>query len=255
MNPPSVSRWIGGALVAFGADEHPLLAADSWLLQDGTALAVDAHRERFLADVARRTRFSADEASAFWDKALASLPRTGSWFPRFEAIDRGLQLRLRPAPPLSRSLRLWSSPVDPRRVPDTKGPDIPALGILRDRAVAAGADEAVLLDAERHVVDGTTSAIVWWLGDTLVGPPVAGHERVASVTARTLSVLAGALGVSVTEFPATPEELDGTEVWAVNALHGIRLATAWVGGPQLAAEPGRLDRWRRRLDVLRRPLP
>ncbi|NQX27865.1 aminotransferase class IV [Microbacteriaceae bacterium VKM Ac-2854] len=166
-----------------------------------------------------------------------------------------MQLRLRDAPTLGRAVRLWTSPVDPRRVPETKGPDIPALAILRERAISAGADEPVLLDAERHVVDGATSAIVWWLGDTLVTPPVAGHERVASVTARTLSVLAGAMGISVTEYPATPDELDGTEVWAVNALHGIRLTTEWIGGPALAAEPGRLDAWRRRLEVLRRPLP
>lgn len=252
MNPASVSRWIDGALVPVDGADQPLLVADSWLLDEGRVLALDAHRERFVGDVLRRTGL---DAAAFWEAAIVALPRTGTHFPRIEATEAGLQLRLRDAPPLGRSVRLWTSPVDPRRVPETKGPDIPALAILRERATAAGADEPVLLDAERHVVDGATSAIVWWLGDTLVTPPVAGHERVASVTARTLSVLAGAMGISVTEYPATPEELDGTEVWAVNALHGIRLATEWIGGPALAAQPGRLDTWRRRLEVLRRPLP
>ncbi|NQX13662.1 aminotransferase class IV [Microbacteriaceae bacterium VKM Ac-2855] len=254
MTSSPVSRWIDGVLTLVEPVEQPLLVADSWLLEDGRALALDAHRDRFLQSVRRRTDIDETEAFAFWTAAIAALPRDGRHFPRLEATDSGLQLRLRPAPPLARSVRLWTSPVDPRRVPETKGPDIPALAILRERAVAAGADEPVLLDAERHVVDGATSAIVWWLGDTLVTPPLTGHERVASVTARTLSVLAGAMGVSVTEYPATPEELDGTEVWSVNALHGIRLATIWLGGPALAAQPGRLDTWRRRLDVLRRPI-
>ncbi|MDQ1606009.1 MAG: hypothetical protein QOJ18_376, partial [Microbacteriaceae bacterium] len=44
-------------------------------------------------------------------------------------------------------------------------------------------------------------------------------------------------------------------IWAVNALHGIRIVTAWVDGPQTAEEPGRLTKWRTLLDRLRKPLP
>jgi hypothetical protein len=53
----------------------------------------------------------------------------------------------------------------------------------------------------------------------------------------------------------TPAELDGTELWALSALHGIRIVTSWVDGPQLAEQPGRLATWRTRLDALRKPLP
>jgi len=53
----------------------------------------------------------------------------------------------------------------------------------------------------------------------------------------------------------TPESLEGCEVWALNALHGIRIVTEWVDGPATAELPGRLDAWRARLDALRKPLP
>jgi hypothetical protein len=40
----------------------------------------------------------------------------------------------------------------------------------------------------------------------------------------------------------------------VNALHGIRIVTEWVDGPQLAERPGRLNSWQARLDALRKPI-
>ncbi|MFW8745718.1 hypothetical protein, partial [Mesorhizobium japonicum] len=54
MSESAVLRWDDGALreldetAALGADTGGMLAADSWLLRDGTALALDAHRGRFL---------------------------------------------------------------------------------------------------------------------------------------------------------------------------------------------------------------
>jgi branched-subunit amino acid aminotransferase/4-amino-4-deoxychorismate lyase len=230
----------------------PLLAADSWLVSEGRVRGLDLHRERFLGAVSAAQ--GPGDAGDFFDSAVAALPRTGDLFPRVELDADGLHLRLRPAPPRTRSVVLWTSPVDPRRVPEWKGPDIARLALLRSRALANGADEAVILDADGAILDGATSAVLWWLGDTLVVPPPT-SPRVRSVTARTISVLAGALGVDVLEAPTEPESLDGREVWVVNALHGARLATSWIGGPALAAEPGRLDAWRRRLDALRRPLP
>lgn len=253
MDGEQVRYWSGRELGPVADDTAaPLLAADSWLVADGRVRGLDLHRERFLGSVADAG--GPDDAALFFDAAIAALPRTGEVFPRVELTPEGLRLRLRPAPALGRSVVLWTSPVDPRRVPERKGPDIGRLALLRTRAAANGADEAVILDADGAIIDGATSAVLWWLGDSLVVPP-AGYHRVRSVTARTVSVLAGALGVDVIEAPTEPESLDGREVWVVNALHGARLATSWVGGPALAAEPGRLDAWRRRLDALRRPLP
>ena len=66
--------------------------------------------------------------------------------------------------------------------------------------------------------------------------------------------VAAALGLDTHEEAVTPAELDGTELWALSALHGIRIATSWVDGPSLAEQPGRLATWRARLDALRRPI-
>jgi branched-subunit amino acid aminotransferase/4-amino-4-deoxychorismate lyase len=75
------------------------------------------------------------------------------------------------------------------------------------------------------------------------------------VTLRSVLALAAATGVEVIREKSRPDDLEGCEVWALNALHGIRIVTAWVDGPATAEEPGRLESWRRRLDALRRPLP
>jgi hypothetical protein len=48
--------------------------------------------------------------------------------------------------------------------------------------------------------------------------------------------------------------LDGTELWSLSALHGIRIVNRWVDGPGTAELPGRLQQWRDRLDALRRPI-
>jgi branched-subunit amino acid aminotransferase/4-amino-4-deoxychorismate lyase len=126
---------------------------------------------------------------------------------------------------------------------------------LRTEAQRRGADEAVILSPEGHVVEGSTTSISWWEGGTLCVPDRS-FARIPSITERTVVALATALGIPVEERRARPEELDGREVWALNALHGIRIATAWQGGPAgLAEEPGRLSRWRLRLDALRRPIP
>jgi hypothetical protein len=75
------------------------------------------------------------------------------------------------------------------------------------------------------------------------------------VTLRSVLALAAATGVDVLHDSVSPEALEGCEVWALNALHGIRIVTGWVDGPATAELPGRLDAWRARLDALRKPLP
>lgn len=263
MSAPTVLRWRGGALQELEPDpgaprdaaaaDDGLLAADSWLLQDGAALAVDAHRARFLGSLPAG---AVDEAIAFWDAAIAALPRAGAWFPRLELRSTGdLVLRIRTAPALRRDVSLvtWEGP-DPRRSPTVKGPDLARLAAARDAAVDLGVDDVVLLDADGAVAETSSANLVWWRGDAL-GVPGDGTARVPGVTAGALRALATALGVPVVPERATPDDLDGREVWAVNALHGIRIVTSWPGGPSPAAEPGRLGLWRARLEALRRPLP
>ncbi|MFT4124503.1 MAG: aminotransferase class IV [Microbacteriaceae bacterium] len=260
---PACRRWHRGRLEPVPAGPGlaepagPLLAADSFLVVQGRALAVELHRERFAAAAG-----GGDEVAAFWSAVLAAVPRRGAWFPRVEWREPGVLLyRQRPAPVRGPSLVVATAEGDPRRHPRVKGPDLDRLLALRASVRPIGAEEAVILSPDGHVVEGATSAIVWWRGELLMGVPE-GVPRVDSVTERALFTLAGALGVETHREAATPAELDGCEVWALSALGGARIVTRWLHGrsgvgpdaPALAELPGRFSLWRRRLAALRRPL-
>ena len=250
-----VYRWTGSGLELLDycdMTDTAILVADSWLTVDGRTLAIDLHRERFLATATA----SAPAAAEFWQAAIAAVPREGEWFPRVEAHSNGrLVFRLRSAPERTKSLTVISHHgPDERAQPTVKGPDLDAMRRVRAHAQAAGADEAVLLSSDGYVIEGSYSALLWWRGSILCSPP-SDLPRVASVTARSILALATALGVETFEEAVTPAELDGTEVWALNALQGPRIVTAWEDGPSMAELPGRLAMWRTRLDALARPLP
>ena len=273
MSAATTFRWQNGLLSARDdCDVAPatILTADSWLVTEGAALALGLHRARFFDAVvqmaARHDRVADVEVldlDAYWDAAIAALSRTGDWFPRVElrvqhdALE--LLFRLRPAPERRRSLVLATHHGrDPRTEPWIKGPDLEAMTRLRTDAQSRGADEAVLLSAAAGrsglVAEGSTTSIVWWVGDALCVPSLE-LARIDGVTVRSALALATATGVDVLHDSVTPDELDGLEVWALNALHGIRIVTAWTEGPTTAEQPGRLDAWRARLDALRKPLP
>lgn len=259
MSESVVYRWHGGDLHPLDHGElsdSAVAVADSWLVTDGETLALDLHRERFLRGAAR---LQSPDLEAFWTAAIAAIPREGDWFPRTEVlVAQGAPLaifHLRPAPERSRSVRVASHlGPDPRSQPTIKGPDTAALLVARKLAKERGADEAVILSPEHFVVEGAYSAFLWWRGDVLCAPSPE-LERVDSVTARSVIALATALGVQVYYESVTPAELDGCEIWSLSALHGIRIVTAWVGGPNPAEQPGRLALWRARLERLRRALP
>ncbi|MDI2097916.1 aminotransferase class IV [Ruicaihuangia caeni] len=284
-------EWTGDGFRSAPHRELPLLAADSWLVTEGAALAVELHRERFSTAVANvvdavepghpphGSEEPALDVDAFFDALLESIPEQEQWFPRVELVARSigpgadavedaaatpvsvsvadlrLRWRLRPAPELRRSVVLstWSG-ADPRMAPTVKGPDIGRLAAANAAVRASGADEAMFTDASTGaVIDGATSAVMWWRGDAMVFPDQR-LPRVASVTARVLRTVAAARGAEVREELASPEELDGLEIWTLNALHGLRIVTEWQDGPRSAEQPGRLEAWRAALGSLRRPL-
>ncbi|MFS4506345.1 aminotransferase class IV [Clavibacter sp. Sh2141] len=255
---PAAADPTGGGVEVVRPEGHRVLAADSFLVDAGRVLALDVHRQRFLASL-RLQAAAVPDPAAFLDAAVAALPREGAWFPRVEAL-RGpdgdvARLFLRPAPERTATvvLRDHDGP-DPRTMPRVKGPDLHALGALRSRAARHGAGEAVILADDGTIAEGAYSAILWWHGDALA--VVEGDvPRIPSVTERSIVALATALGVDVLHERARPADLDGREVWAVSALHGIRLVRDWIDGPAVAAEPGRVRAWRTRLDALRRALP
>jgi hypothetical protein len=166
--PAAADAAGGGAGIARPAG-HRVLAADSFLVDAGRVLALDVHRQRFLASL-RLQSAAVPDPVAFLDAAVAALPREGAWFPRVEAL-RGpdgdvARLLLRPAPERTATvvLRDHDGP-DPRTRPRVKGPDLHALGALRSRAARHGAGEAVILAGDGTIAEGAYSAILWWHGD------------------------------------------------------------------------------------------
>lgn len=246
-------RWNGSELVDNSAAfDVPLYVSDSFLLRDGAAVNYAAHLARFarMADEQGLKRPLDD----FLNAVTQALPRTGSHFPRIDLTSRGeLELRIRPVPPLGRTVTLSTASTDPRTEPTFKGPDIPALQVLRDEAAAAGADEPIILDAQGRIVDGASTCLVWLRDMTLYTPP-AEATRLQSMTVEAVSDLARATGYAVATQWATPAELAGAQVWALNALHGIRGVSAWVGGPEFALDDLLLDEFRAAYDRLFAPI-
>jgi len=156
---------------------------------------------------------------------------------------------------LGSGVRVWATgQSDPRTVPRRKGPDLDTLARVRRRAAAEGADEAVLVAPSGVVLEAATSSVLWWEDDTLCLPspqlPVLPGVTVALIQDR-----ARREGIRIAHRERTVAELDGREVWLVNALHGIRPVTGWTGGTLKAAEPVRAPEWRAWLDDLMEPLP
>ena len=260
MSVESIYRWHGGELVALDycdMTDTSIEVADSWLVTGGTALAIGLHRERFLGSMAADDR-AATNADDFWDASLALIPRADDWFPRVELQRRGesllLVFRLRSSPARRNNLveATWLDG-DPRTVPRIKGPDLDTMTRIRTTVQGEGAAEAIILTDDGYVVEDSHSGLLWWRGDILCGPP-ATFDRVDSVTVRSVLALAAALGVETYEEAVTPPEIADTELWSLNALHGIRIVTRWIDGPDLAQLPGRLALWRARMDALRKPL-
>lgn len=234
------------------ADPGEVRIVDSWLVDDGRVLAFDAHVRRFAAACGGFCGIGQHQIEDFMRAAASRVPARGRWFPRAELAVTGdtpsLAFRIRPAPPRGESVTLWvASAPDSRKHPDVKGPDLDWLAAQRRAAVAAGADEAVLVSPGGHVLEGSTTSILWWRGDALCAPPADG-AILPGTTRAVLLDTAQTLGLRVVFEDATPAGLDRLEVWTVNALHGIRPVTAWVNAPIRAGRATRASRWQAYLD-------
>ncbi|MER5792385.1 aminotransferase class IV [Streptomyces sp. NPDC001980] len=228
--------------------DEPLLVADSWLVRDGRVRGLDRHRDRFVRSCGECDGPPAYRLLEFWRAVTAALPRTGEWFPRVELTPHHVRLRLRPAPPLGSTVEVWAAgQPDPRTVPRRKGPDLDVLARLRARAVEAGAQEAVLVGPSGVVLEAATTSVLWWEDDTLCLPP----PRLPLLPGVTLALIqerAERTGIGVAHRERTLAELADREVWLVNALHGIRPVTRWVGGPAGVGSAVRVPEWRAWLD-------
>ncbi|WP_241720691.1 aminotransferase class IV [Streptomyces lydicus] len=225
-----------------------LSLADSWLLSDGRVRRIDLHRQRFLRGCAEVGSVSQETSSAFWQAALGQLPRAGDWFPRVELSAEEpveLRVRVRPSPARSGTVSVWvSDTADPRTAARLKGPDLDALGALRGRAAERGAQEALLTTESGVVLEAGFASVLWWDGDRLCVPspelPVLGGVTTAVIQER-----AARLGVPIGQRQVPVEELEGKEVWLVNALHGIRPVRSWVGTSMRPGPAHRAPAWQK----------
>ncbi|MET8009431.1 aminotransferase class IV [Streptomyces sp. NPDC005271] len=244
-------REDGGMMPSRAVPDSALLAADSWLLDDGRVRALDRHRRRFTAACAEATGDSPARIESFWSDAVVALPRTGRWFPRVELAGpepARLFLRIRPAPPRTVNVTVClTEEFDPRSYPRRKGPDLALLAHLRERAKARGAQELMLTTPSGLVLEGTTANILWWEDDVLCLPPPE-LPLLAGVTSALIQDRAAELGIRTQARRCTAQALDGREVWLVNALHGIRPVTAWLGRPLRAGPALRAATWQTWLD-------
>jgi branched-subunit amino acid aminotransferase/4-amino-4-deoxychorismate lyase len=216
-----------------------LLAADSWLVQDGAVRALDAHWTRFGAACLRHGIEPA-ELARFRAAVTAQVPARGRWFPRVELRASGLAVRVRPAPQqqLQASVEV-AAPGDPRRCPRVKGPDLELLGALR---AASPADELLLCDDAGALREGALSSLLWWEGDALCTTPA--EHTLPGITRALLLARARERGIEIHVRSPRPAELAGLEVWLTSALHGIRAVSAWLTPAQPAGEAPRAGAWR-----------
>jgi branched-subunit amino acid aminotransferase/4-amino-4-deoxychorismate lyase len=227
-----------------------LLAADSWLVDDGRVRAAQRHWARFEATC--REHGADPDALAELRAAVArAVPAGGRWFPRVELrADGALAFQVRPAPAREPTVVAWVADVaDPRREPRRKGPDLERLAALREGAAGHGAGEAVISDAEGRLLEGAFTSLLWWEGETLCVVPD-DAPTLPGVTRALLLELARDRGTPVAQRRPLPRELADRETWLVSALHGIRVVTGWADGGPPAGGARRAGGWQHLLDGL-----
>jgi branched-subunit amino acid aminotransferase/4-amino-4-deoxychorismate lyase len=239
--------------------QESVVVADSWRVVEGEAVGLDRHLERFRRSVATVAPNEVGRVDDFITAALALIPDTGEWFPRLECVatPHGHLFRFyhRAAPKRLTTAILATAPHDPRTKPLVKGPDLDALMALRKEVAPTGATEAVILTPDGFIAEGAySSLIVWPPGRADMWVVDADIPRIPSVTEELVADLARSEGITVVEKKMRPEDLTGHVVWVVSALHGIREATSWVGGPVLSRDVEMTRAWNERLRALQCPV-
>lgn len=213
------------------------------------------HLERFTAAVTTVHREEGlpapeQELALFIADARRRIAEYGEGNPRLElwgTASRGtpafeFRLSLRPLPELKSEIALRTAGSVALEHPERKGANIPRFSELNQRLGA----EAVLTDARGDVVEGATTALIWWEGAR--GFVAESRRRVPSVAERLTRGIAERLGTRIEPGTVSPTGLAAREVWAVNALHGIRPVTSVDGIHPPPRDEARLARFREAFD-------
>lgn len=238
--------------------EEKLMVADSWLVQDGRVRALHLHRQRFFSSCIELAGIGPDILNDFWNAATGKLPKTGLWFPRIELAGNTsspvLQIRIRRAPAIHSMIRLIDyHGEDFRKWPRHKGPDLAKLIAAKKEIVEQGADEAILTTRKGFLLEGLTTSLLWWEGSTLCTTSPS-RRVLPGVTSQLLGLIAEQENIPFACRFRKPADLNGCEVWAVNALHGIRRAIEWKKSPFQTSSHIDINHWRQKLDEFSKPV-
>lgn len=261
-----VLRFADGAFAAahdpMDVGESPALA-DSFLCLKGRVRGFSLHRQRFEHDLREVAPHLVDQLDAFYMAMAAELADEPEVFPRVDVHEGSLWLRVRPVPELTSSVRAVSQRDDSDDA-HRKGPNISHYTALN----AQHGCETIRLDAHGRVLEGVTSAVMWWADDSVARGSEPGQrlarvsdtDRVWSTTEDLVFAHARALNCA-TEHDATQETqppdiqtLMSSEVWVVNALQGIRTVTSIDGHELPEPDVERLERFRTALDETWEPI-
>lgn len=258
---PELNYFADGEWIDPPNNSNPLevVAADSFVVDQGKTIGYDQHLSRF-AEAITDAGFSMDaELAEFISRCEMWIPREGRWFPRFDLLTSPeghfFRYHHRLAPAQQETASLIVAPSDTRLVPRRKGPDLERMGDLRWWAYSKGAQEALILSPDGIVVEGAYSAIAVIDHDSnefAITPK--SFPRIPSVTEKIVRTLAEEDGLRLVEKPHTLGKLEGKEVWVLSALHGIRLATEIVDGPNLVTNESLRNQFQANLENLAQPL-
>lgn len=237
-----------------------LRAADSFRVSvRGSRVGVrglERHIARFTHTVRAATEKlppRTDDFEAFLSSALSAIVDFGEGFPRLECDASGtFAVRLRPLPTLSSTIELRSyaltSLTEPLGDAAAKGPNIERYAQIATKL----GGEAALVAPDGHILEGTTTSFLWWSGAEL--RYVEDQNRIPSITEAIVLEGARAAGVRVRPANITASGLTRHEVWAVNALHGIRTVTSIDRVEMPVADHERLTHFRHALERSWEPL-
>lgn len=271
------TRYSGDVTAADPYARNELLVADSFRVrvnEETGAASVrgfQLHLERFrqgITEMLGSEDFSAWLGTDWYDLVVDPFMETvaeqvyrgGEGFPRLElrydpdfnagigASPISLDLRIRPLPKLGRRVELVSTSFEAARMPWVKGPNL-SRHIALNRSLGA---EALLLDTAGKVLEGASTAVIWWSDDAL--HVVDSPSRVSSICEHMVTAIATHTGIAVRRSTITPQALSRHEVWALNALHGIRPVTRIDGSPLQKPDNTRLAAFKRALDDTWEPI-
>lgn len=229
-------------------DASPDLA-DSFLARRATVRNFTAHRRRFEEGLRALAPARLNQLEDFYRSVALELAEETESFPRLDLVNGALWLRVRPLPLLNKSVEATSAELHVENE-DVKGPNIARYTSVNQ----ANAGETIRVDTDGYVLEGASSALVWWDNAESTLHVVGAENRIWSTTESFLVAAAQERGIQIAQSRIRLHALSQHEVWAVNGLHGIRVITSLDGNALPPPNQHRLDDFSATFDASWQPI-